>query len=286
MNKRMKSLVFLLLWCFSIPLWAWNAQGHQIIAQIAVNHLTPHAKIRFDAYNQTLERTHQFRTLVNTAPWLDKIRYGHGRASSRMHYIDLPFTEDGTPLPKVKPINAVFAVHRARRLLLSQQASYPERAAALRILLHVVGDLHQPLHAATRVSRAYPLGDKGGNLVVLPKNSVSKNLHTYWDKGAGLLTQAPQSEAFKKRIDQLERRNPCRLDKVDRDPMHWALESFAIAKKYAYAPQRPEGISLQYQQQARQRVEERLAVAGCRLAAVLNDIDASYRKRKAHVRQG
>lgn len=54
-------------------------------------------------------------------------------------------------------------------------------STSMRLLIHYVGDVHQPLHATTRVNKQYPEGDKGGNLVHLPEKDGAKNLHAVWD---------------------------------------------------------------------------------------------------------
>ena len=277
MSERMKKGRFIAGLCFILlatPVFSWNAVGHRMIAQIAVNHLTPQAYVRFNAYNHALDRRDRPQTLVSAAVWLDTFHRRGSRNWDPMHYLDIPFSDDGSPLPEQTGMNAVLAIREARQTLLNQQASLHERAIAVRILLHVVGDLHQPLHAATCVSKLYPEGDRGGNLSRLPTNPVSTNLHTYWDRGAGFLAHRVRAEAMKKKAASLETRWPCVLDKMNTDPMHWAKESHALAVKYAYAPQRDQGVYPRYQRMAVQVVEERLALAGCRLAAVLNDLDS------------
>jgi hypothetical protein len=54
-------------------------------------------------------------------------------------------------------------------------------STAMRLLLHYAGDIHQPLHATSRVNKEYPEGDRGGNSVALPSISGAKNLHSVWD---------------------------------------------------------------------------------------------------------
>ena len=145
---------------------------------------------------------------------------------------------------------------------------------ALRIILHIVGDIHQPLHAVTKVSHNYPQGDRGGNLVLLQKNRIAPNLHAYWDRGAGLWSTHHHysSRQIKTIAKRLESKYPCSLQKnTDLDPMHWALESHQIAINLAYhslpSANQP---SLEYQQKAQQQSQERVALAGCRLANLLN----------------
>ena len=165
----MKGNVLTWMCCVFFPLqvYSWNAVGHRMIAHIAVNHLTPGASIRFNAYNHVLDKPGRPQTLVSSAVWLDTFYRRGSRSWDSMHYLDFPFSVDGSPLPRPQQMNALLAIQEAQHLLLNPQASLRTRALALRILLHVVGDLHQPLHAVTRISMELPKGDRGGNLVPL-----------------------------------------------------------------------------------------------------------------------
>jgi len=152
----------------------------------------------------------------------------------------------------------------------------------LRFLIHFFGDVHQPLHCATRVSNANPQGDRGGNLVLI-KGVGAKNLHSYWDGGLG--TFPPEGPNFA----------PPSLTKVaaaakkaaaanpDTDPglnlndptnfQAWSDESFKLAKDVAY-----KGIkngstpSTAYRTNGANVAQTRVAWGGYRLAALLNSI--------------
>ncbi len=253
---------------------AWNATGHRVIAQIAYDHLTSHAKSRFSAYNRLLNRKNHAYSFVDAAVWLDKVRY-MSSLPLEIHYIDLPFTEEaGSALPKVRSPNAVTALTEAVFSLKNKNTTARARATALRVLVHVVGDLHQPLHAATRVSHFYPEGDKGGNLVKLAYNPVADTLHAYWDKGAGVL-QPMDKRQIKHYAAMLEARWPCADEKMY-DFNHWAQLSHQLAIKEAYALHSDDNrLDSTYQRRAMVISESQLALAGCRLAHVLNHIDAA-----------
>ena len=265
MRKKSVALIFLCL--LYIPqVLGWNAVGHRLIAQIAYDNLTRDAKIKFNRYNRDMDNGFMSKNFVNSSVWLDSIR-GRTHAYDAMHYIDIPFSTDGTPLPPVPTRNAVWAVEKSTTVLSNPNATAAAQRTALRILVHVVGDIHQPLHAATRVSWQYPEGDRGGNLVVLHKNPVAKNLHSYWDKGAGLFVgKRRYGQAWiKNKAAAIEQRWPCNPSLADLNAMHWAHESNALAMQTVYQ----RSIDLHYQQVAQQIVEQRIALAGCRLAAVM-----------------
>ncbi len=270
------SQLALILSCifFSLSARSWDALGHKVVAQIAWDNLSAHSRLRFSAYNRVLSHAVAANTWLDAAVWLDTL---HSRALSQlrpMHYIDLPVAFDGSSLKQVKAnrMNAVLAYQQALIRLNAPLADAVERAIALRILLHVVGDLHQPMHAVTCVSKQHPEGDRGGNLTFLRKNSVSRNLHQYWDRGAGVLSGSATSAHVRKIARQIETRYPCNQLSSDANPTHWAQESHQIAVNEIY-PQLQQLVEPQGMINARQRVQQQLALAGCRLAMMLNTSD-------------
>lgn len=278
----MKRYIYCIICLYSTSLFAWNATGHRLIAQIAYDSLTPKAKHFFNKKNSVLNHHHKSYNLVNSAVWMDHLYAPEFNSLRPMHYIDLPFTRDGSPLPKSNKINAIVAINMSKRTLLNPAATPLEQAIAVRLLWHVVGDIHQPLHAVTCVSQHYPKGDQGGNLYKLKKNPIAKNLHAYWDKGGGLLSQNKRyrQQEIKQLATQLEKQWPCNPATVDTNPFHWALESHELSKKNVYNIHHhtPDAA---YQQKAQLITAKRIAIAGCRLAAVsMKIMDAPKRPNR------
>ena len=109
------------------------------------------------------------------------------------HYKDIPFSTDGTPLGEADPVNAVTQI-KAFSAALPKAAGHPENVRSFDLvwLLHIVGDVHQPLHATARftkelrlkyqLSASSDLGDRGGNdVMVSPATGETMALHAYWD---------------------------------------------------------------------------------------------------------
>lgn len=254
---------------------SWNAVGHQVIAEIAYHHLNKKAQISCDQYNHAKNKRQSF---IKSAVWLDTLyapKYQHMRC---MHFIDIPFTTENTPLPKIKGMNALVAIRKSHAILINPDKSQAQKKLALRILLHVVGDIHQPLHTATKVSTKFPLGDKGGNLFSLKHNPVANNLHAYWDRGGGYLilshAENRKSRDRKKTIiqlsKQLEEISPCNVNLVSIDPLQWVEESHNLAVIAAYKISPNTSPSKAYQQEVIKISKKQLAMAGCRLASLLN----------------
>lgn len=255
---------------FSTPVFSWNALGHRLIAQVAYDQLTPQVKRILNRYNRAVDKGHKSIRLVNAAVWLDSIRYQRNDIYAGMHYINLSFSEDGTPLPLVSEINAITGIKQSIFILGSEASDY-NKGIALRVLLHVVGDIHQPMHATSRVSHRYPDGDRGGNDVELSKNPIAKNLHAYWDKGAGYLDIKPQKKhrlSIKKMAAQLEHDYPCNTLPLKVDPEQWAKESHEIGIG-AYQSLYHNNPDFEYQSRSIKIVKMRIALAGCRLGAIL-----------------
>ncbi len=254
-------------------LFAWNAEGHRLVAQIALDYMTPAAKARFQVAHPLLDKSSNTpSSFTEAAVWFDTLR-GMGFGLEGMHYVDIPVIMPGfsadEPL-EIKPLNGLMAYNGARQTLLLGDKSTLEQIIVLRILLHVIADLHQPLHAATRRTENNPNGDAGGNKTRLPYNQISRNLHTYWDKAGGFLSH---EISIQMRAHMLEKKWPCDVEHADKNPVHWLAESHGIAEQKAYGFKHQKHLDADYQAMVYDISQRRLATAGCRLAGVLNEIE-------------
>lgn len=270
-QKKVLTTTALLL-LLATKAYCWNSLGHRLVAQIAYHHLTPHAKDVYNHYNHALDKFYRPQSFVNSAAWLDHLYYQRERWLGKWHYIDLPFSLDGTQLRTENKANAVSAIEKAGKLIQDSRQSDFEKGFSLRVLLHVVADLHQPMHAVSLYSKRFPKGDLGGNLFPLGANPVARNLHAYWDKGGGLLStkQRYAKGSLEKKASGIEKRYPCQLQAMKLDPDVWARESHQLAISKAYKLKSGQKPDKAYQQMVRTISEQRLALAGCRLAALLN----------------
>lgn len=265
MSNCLKIKCFFFCLLVNLPVFSWNAAGHRLITQIAYDQLARQEKIILNRYNRAIDDK-MANNLINASVWLDTIRF-RTHYYDAMHYIDIPFSNDGTPIPSVAKINAVTAIQHSIKVLQSETNSDKAKGIALRVLIHVAGDVHQPLHTTTRVNQRYPNGDQGGNLIPLYKNKIANNLHAYWDKGAGLLIGKRRfgKQWIKKHAKELEKQYPCSLDLASTNAFYWAQESHEIAVRQAYSTSLNEQLVQQISKQ-------RIAIAGCRLAAVLHQL--------------
>src|SRR2546430_11478317 len=104
---------------------------------------------------------------VNAAHWADDLRSMPAfKSFEPLHFIDKRFSTDGTPLPAIPVPNIVTAL-RDNVKILKTSTDQDARAQALRLIIHFVGDIHQPLQCTDRVSSVLPNGDQGANLVTI-----------------------------------------------------------------------------------------------------------------------
>jgi hypothetical protein len=267
----------------------WGAGGHMMVASIAFKRLNPRAKAQAMAL---LARpinpaavTAKSPDFVSAAHWADDLRpFKQFDSFKPLHFIDNPFSTDGTALPAgvPEPDNIVKALEDNVEIL-KTSTDQDAQAQALRFIIHFVGDIHQPLHCATRVSSANPDGDRGGNLVSIKVAGKKTNLHSYWDGGIGNfpktgpnfapppLSQIPGAAAA------AMAGNPATDPKVKlNDPTNfsaWSDESFALAKSTAYKGMQ-NGVtpSAAYNAASLKVARKRVAWGGYRLAALLNSI--------------
>ena len=272
----------------------WGFGGHMMVAAIAFERLNPHAKAQAMALLarpiKPADVTAKSKDFVNAAHWADDLRpFAEFDSFKPFHFIDQPFSIDGTALPAglPEPDNIVKALEDNLNIL-KTSTDKDAQAQALRFIIPFVADVHNPLHCATRVDSDHRNGDQGGNLlkIIVPGAGgalKTTNLHSYWDGGIGTFPKTgasfappPLSEigpAAAKAMQGNPDSNPAlKLD----DPTNfdaWARESFALAQNVAYKGM-TNGVtpSAAYDAEALKVARQRVAWGGYRLAALLNAI--------------
>lgn len=272
---------------------SWGAGGHMMTAQIAFDRLNPRAK----AQARTLLAiqidpaavTRRSRNFVNASHWADDLRpFPEFDSFKELHFIDKFFSEDGTPLPTNLPPNNIVTALEENVNILKTSTDKNARAQALRFIIHFVGDIHQPLHCASRVSAALPQGDRGGNSVNLKirqPNGTTKNqnLHSYWDGGIGTFPKTgpnfapPPLSQIPRPVATIIRTYPATDPALNlgnpTDFEGWAGESHQLAKDVAYDRITNNATpTAAYNRKSTRVVRKRVAWGGYRLAALLNSI--------------
>jgi hypothetical protein len=257
-----KLLIALAAWA-ALPLsgWAWGVDGHRAVGLIASHHLTEKARRQVGALLGT-----QTLALVSTQP--DEMRYlPEFKETAPWHYVN---TALGLGHDQYLQAVKGQANPNAYNVLLTKikemrdPAKTPaQRAEALIFVVHIVGDIHQPMHTG----RAE---DKGGNDIKLTYRGKDTNLHSLWD--SGLLDY--QGLTYTEMGQQYDAAVPAPLAKTwqaSTDPAEWLFESYTAATQlYAEAAQNPNPDYRYYPAHA-DLMKQRIQQAGVRLAAVLNE---------------
>lgn len=194
------------------------------------------------------------------------------------HYIDIPFTKDGSAVSGPPNPNALTQLAILTMTLGDGAADKTLRSFDLVWILHLVGDLHQPLHATAMFGQGLPAeGDQGGNKVgVTAPGAATINLHLLWD---GLLggTDPGQTADPQDALD-LTAAFPAADAKAASviDPALWLIESFTLAQNVVYAKPvgssaGPYALDQAYMDKALQTAKVQAALAGARLGNLLND---------------
>jgi S1/P1 Nuclease len=263
---------------------AWGDLGHNVTALVAYRHLLPQARARLDALLAGDSDSLTAADFAARANWADKYRIAH-RETSAWHFVDIeidrpdlssacfgfpPLAQDQVASQGPAQDCVVNKLDEFSAELANPATTQAERLLALKFLIHFIGDLHQPLHAADHQ-------DRGGNCVSLAAPiDQTTNLHAYWDVAV--------VEALGSSAAQIADKLDASLDAAQIEnwsqgtPHSWALDTFEVGRRDTYfipskpTCQNPGSISLtsEYQAQARKDAALQLTKAAVRLATVLN----------------
>ncbi|HVO91899.1 MAG TPA: S1/P1 nuclease, partial [Terriglobales bacterium] len=278
--------------------FAWGDEGHEITGVIAYARLTPAAKKSVDPLLARDRDDLTAADFISRTTWADKYRDSDRlgvklryQATRNWHFVDIEIADGNIDVacehhPKLPhgiaasagPASAcvIDKIDQFIAELRNPSTAKAEKLLALKFLLHFIGDLHQPLHAADNQ-------DRGGNEVPLlfGERTVPENLHAYWDthlvqrlgNDARLAAATLNQQITKSQADAWSKGTSTA----------WAKDSFTQAKMISYnfagARQFTDDhgasgwhLDAAYDNRALPVVREQLSKAGVRLAAVLNQI--------------
>jgi len=254
--KKALSALLLGVLASSDSAWGWGKTGHAVVADIAEAHLTPAAAAEIHRLLAG-EGAHH---LSDISSWADKAKE-EGLAGSPSHTIRLPI--DGS-VPEPHPCPGHFcaddALTRYGAVLADKTKSDADREVALKYIVHLVGDLQQPLHGTNAT----------GQVKVLFRGQ-QMTLHAVWDDGI-IDEHGGSSKQIAAQLIEKEKDVP-----FGGGPVDWAREDLAIAQHDIYntVPLRPASVVIlpaDYAEQKWPIVQRRLTEGGLRLAKLLNQI--------------
>ena len=236
--------------------FGWGLTGHRVVGEIASYHLSKKAA-------KSIQEILGPESLAMVANWMDEIKsdpsYNH---LNSWHYLTVKAGKGYDPSIQEKSGDAYGKTKMIIAALKNDALSQEDKKAYLKMLVHLVGDLHQPLHVGTG-------NDRGGNDVKVTYFNQNTNLHTVWDTkiidGKNLsfteLSQHLNRRATKKLVSQYQSEG---IDK-------WLIEAVEL-RPIIYDLPENNRLFYSYGFKTYPHIEERLLAGGIRLAGILNDI--------------
>jgi hypothetical protein len=238
---------------------SWGFFGHKTVATIAENHLTPEAKTAIKTFLGN-------ESLVDVASWADEVRnQPEYKNTAGWHFVNLPLGlsrgKFKDSIRRIKNENLLTALALNESIIRDSAATKTQKIVALKFIVHLVGDAHQPMH----VSRAE---DKGGNTIQVQFDGKGTNLHSLWDsrlldhQGLSISQLSKQDDVSKSKIRKWQRATP----------IDWLFESYKISSKLYEEVEQNNKLDEAYYQSHIGIVNKRIEMGGIRLAGVLNEL--------------
>ncbi len=275
---------------FHAPAWAWGELGHRLVAELAQRQLTQEA----DSRVRELLRDESVPTLAGVAMWADQLRGSDPerfKATGPWHYVNMPEGTCHFVAARDCPEGAcvVGAIEMQMRLLRDPAQPFEVRRDALKFVVHFVGDVHQPFHSSNRP-------DKGANTFQISLRTdiepeeyareryldglMATNLHSVWDYYVLASAKLPlgryadRLQTASRHPTAAARTTASRLSIELAQPDGWARESCELIDERTLYPRSHE-MKVKYLKAMRPLAERRVALAGYRLARLLNEIFAA-----------
>jgi len=245
------------LFIFSVIIYSnsfgWGQTGHRVTGQIAYNHLSKNVRKQLDKIleGQSIAMVSNFMDEIKSEPLYDSL--------GPWHYCTIPDGEDYSGAPEEG--DAIQAITNYMQLLKSGNLSKEEEAFSLKCLIHLIGDIHQPLHVGNG-------SDRGGNDMKVTYFWQSSNLHRVWDTGI----IDGQNLSFTEYVEWIDKPTKEQVSQWKNDAlMTWVNESMSYRSQIYKLPESKK-INYRYNYDNISTVNSRLLKAGIRLAGILEDI--------------
>lgn len=249
----MKKLIVLPAFLISLTCFGWGATGHRVTGQIAEGLLTKKTKARLE---QLLGQS-----LAMASTWMDEVRSDSAYDYMEdWHWVDLPEGTTYGQTPKNPDGDIIEALDRIIKVLKGKTLDEKTEAEYVKILIHLVGDIHQPLHVGKGT-------DRGGNSVKVSWFGRDTNLHTVWDSNLIDDTKLSYTEFAQSLVRPTDKEVKALQGTSVID---WAQES--VSYRTAVYDLGDGKLGYEYTYYHLHIVRKRLLEAGVRLAGVLNQI--------------
>lgn len=252
---------------FAVTCWSgafgWSQKGHDTVAFIAEQHLTTPTKAAVDSLLDGY-------SLVYWANWLDNASHTPEYAYTKTwHYKNVDAEMNFENAPKIPEGNIVDALYEQISILENPTLSKDRKSLALKMIVHFLGDIHQPMH----MGRAT---DRGGNSHIVKFFGKPTNLHSVWDRSILESAHAWSHTEWQREIDRIDYEQMMEIVEGG-SPDTWGKETYEISTEIYSST--PEETDIEYDYIARwtPTIERQLVKGGLRLADVLNSaFDSDY----------
>lgn len=264
LNMKIRTYLTAALTLTALGLVSWGFKGHRAVAEIAQKHLNAGTAYVVSSYLKG-------EAMQEVSTWADENR---NQSTTPWHYINLPLglSRDAFAKAVQESDNNVYtAILKTEATLKDANASAEAKNEALKYLIHLVGDAHQPMHVSRKE-------DKGGNTIQLRFEDKGTNLHSLWDSKL-INKEGLNQEDIVKTYDTA---TPAEIKQWQSDsPIEWLWESYQITTEL-YANAKPgKNIDEIYYQKYIPVIRKRIDQAGIRLAGELNRVLAGQKAKPA-----
>jgi hypothetical protein len=234
----------------------WGETGHRVTGEIAENHLNNKAK-------RAIRKLLDGESLAFVSTYADEIRSDDNLPDySAWHYVNFPFGQTYEATPKSEKGDIITAINKCILILRNSSSMKEEKVFYLKLLVHFIGDLHQPLHVGMAE-------DRGGNKFQVQWFGDGTNLHRVWD------SQIIESYnmSYSELVANANSLSKEQIAAIQQGPVaKWMYESRELCEKVYADTKSGEDLSYKYRYIYMPVIRERLQQGGIRLAGMLNEI--------------
>lgn len=234
----------------------WGPTGHRATGEIAQLYLSKKAKRQIDALlsGQSLALVSTFADEIRSDPRFQEY--------DTWHYVNFPFDSTYDAYPKSEKGDLYVAINKCISVLKDDGSNDTDKAFHLKLLVHFIGDLHQPMHVGIEE-------DRGGNRFQLQWFDQGSNLHKVWD--SEIIEQYNMS--FSELVENREKLTPDEIEKIQNGTLKdWMYESRELCLKVYNTTEVGANLKYNYMYEYSDIVRKQIQKGGLRLAKILNEI--------------
>lgn len=256
-TKIVRFLVFAIALVVAVEASAWGQKGHDTTCAIAQRHLSKKAQRAVDGLLDG-------KSIVYWSNWLDNASHTPQYAYTKTwHYKNIDEGQTFDEAPLLETGDVVRALDEQTTRLKSGKLSREEKQLALKMVIHLMGDLHQPMHMGHKT-------DLGGNLWQVTFFAQTLPLHTVWDEN---LVERAHAWSHTEWADEIDRADKKVVQDIQQGSFtDWAKETHRLATAVYDGSPQGSNLSYDYVAQWTPIVEQQFLRGGLRLARILNKI--------------